>query len=86
MRFLRIGKRLLDKSNSKGEKMHITLNGEKSIIEPGISVSGLLAKLSLKAETTVAEVNGVIIKRGEYSNLALKDGDKVELVRFVGGG
>ncbi len=66
--------------------MNILLNGEKTAIESDTTVSGIIAKYSLKEETTVAEVNGIIIKREDFKATKLKDADRVELVRFVGGG
>jgi sulfur carrier protein len=66
--------------------MNMILNGERITLDSEITVSGIIAKYSLKEETTVAEVNGVIIKREDFKTTRLKEGDKVELVRFVGGG
>lgn len=50
------------------------------------TLSALIASLGLDPGMVVAEVNGEIVKRSDFSVRALSDGDKVELVRFVGGG
>jgi sulfur carrier protein len=46
----------------------------------------LLDELQLEAGSVVAEINNSIIQPDQYSRLTLKDGDQVELIRFVGGG
>ena len=46
----------------------------------------LVFGLGLPDEAVVAEVNGEIVKRGLFSQCRLNSGDRVELVRFVGGG
>jgi thiamine biosynthesis protein ThiS len=50
------------------------------------TLSALLDHLKLDPETVVAEVNGAIIPKENFSAAPLCAGDSVELVRFVGGG
>ena len=50
------------------------------------TVAQLIASLHLDATMVVAEVNGDIVKRDDFARHILADGDKVEIVRFVGGG
>ena len=66
--------------------MTITLNGEASAIDPGTSVAGLLAALSLSPSKVAIERNREIVPRSAYAETALADGDVVEVVTFVGGG
>lgn len=66
--------------------MNIVLNGEKTAVKEGTSISALLELYSLKENTTVAEINRSVVKRENFSKTMLKEGDRVELVRFVGGG
>ncbi|GBE12031.1 bifunctional sulfur carrier protein/thiazole synthase protein [bacterium BMS3Bbin14] len=66
--------------------MQIILNGQQKNLDHNITLSTLLDSLNLQPDTMVAEINGRIIKPGSYPQLELKDGDKVELIRFVGGG
>ncbi|OGC04702.1 thiamine biosynthesis protein ThiS [candidate division WOR-1 bacterium RIFOXYA12_FULL_43_27] len=63
--------------------MRLTINGKESAYNIE-DTAGLLAVLNLHPENLVIELNGSIIPRGE--NPALKDGDRVEIVSFVGGG
>ncbi len=66
--------------------MQIILNGQQKNLDKNITLSTLLDSLDLHPDTVVAEINGQIIRPEQYSLLGLKDDDKVELIRFVGGG
>ena len=52
----------------------------------GLTVDGLLTHLSIKREYTAVAVNREITPKGAYASLTLRDGDKVEIVRPMGGG
>jgi thiamine biosynthesis protein ThiS len=64
----------------------VTINGEAREIEDGVKVSDLVPLLELKAERLAIEVNRKIIRRANWQLTALADGDKIEIVQFVGGG
>ena len=64
----------------------IQLNGEDREIAGGTSVRALLDSLGFKPEITVVERNASIVDRGAFGDTVLADGDRIELVRFVGGG
>jgi len=66
--------------------MKAVINGTEKEIETGMTVSALLVSLGLKKGMTVVELNGVIIGRDDFDNRNISHGDKVEIVRFVGGG
>ena len=66
--------------------MFITVNGKSMDVEAGLTVEGLLALLNIKREYTAVAVNREITPKGEYASLKLGDGDKVEIVRPMGGG
>jgi thiamine biosynthesis protein ThiS len=51
-----------------------------------MSVGDLLEELGLVPALIVVERNREILDRGEYDRTALKNGDELELVHFVGGG
>jgi sulfur carrier protein len=55
-------------------------------VDAGISVDGLLALLKIKREFTAVAVNREITPKGDYASVTLSDGDKVEIVRPMGGG
>ena len=73
---------------SMGERpfVFITVNGKDMDVEPGISVDALLALLHIKREYTAVAVNREITPKGDYASLKLGDGDKIEIVRPMGGG
>lgn len=50
------------------------------------TVAALISELGLDPSMLVAEVNGEIVGRADFSSRGLCPGDEVELVRFVGGG
>ncbi|MFH1039482.1 MAG: sulfur carrier protein ThiS [PVC group bacterium] len=66
--------------------MNISLNGKQREVEADLSLSGLLKELKLSPDTLCVEHNGRIVHREHFHKIVLKDGDALELVRFVGGG
>jgi sulfur carrier protein len=50
------------------------------------TLTDLLETLSVEAATVVAEVDGKIVQREEFMSTGLKDGQNIELIRFMGGG
>lgn len=66
--------------------MRLVVNGEERQVEASTTVKQLLAMLGL-AETLVAvERNEQVVPRAQHESMALKDGDRIEVVHFVGGG
>jgi len=66
--------------------MNIIINGETKEVEESITVSKLLQLLSLEDKVMAAAVNMDIVKQDKWNEHQLQDGDKVELLDFVGGG
>ena len=66
--------------------MKITVNGRPMEVADALSVEGLLAQLAVKREYTAVAVNREITPRHAYGAVTLKDGDRVEIVRPMGGG
>ena len=66
--------------------MTITINGQPREVQEGTSVSQLLETLKILPERVVVEVNVTILKRAEHPARILREGDRVEIVQFVGGG
>ena len=62
----------------------ITVNGEK--IDFSGTVTELLEFLGYGEKRVAVELNENIVPRAEYVNTSVSDGDKLEIVRFVGGG
>ena len=66
--------------------MKLIINGEEKLLENVSSLSSLLVQLGLKADRVAIELNREIVARGAWESVALKDGDQLEIVQFVGGG
>ena len=64
----------------------IVLNGEPKEIAAGQSILDLVQSLNLPVERLAVEHNLKIVKRDHWNRQPLEDGDKVEIVQFVGGG
>lgn len=67
-------------------KLNITVNGEQTRLAEGIHVVELLESLGLKPERLAVEVNRSIVRRADWTSTTLAEGDRVEIVHFVGGG
>ncbi len=66
--------------------MKITVNGREMEVADGLSVEALLTHLVVKREYTAVAVNREITPKAAYGSVALRDGDRVEIVRPMGGG
>lgn len=66
--------------------MQIVLNGEKTEQKEGLTIAGLLAQLGIGLERVAVEVNLDIVPKARYDSHLLSDGDRIEIVHFVGGG
>ena len=66
----------------------LRINGEERTFPEGVpaSLAELLDRLDINQATVVAEIDGRIIRRPDFSDTVLSPGQTVELVRFVGGG
>jgi sulfur carrier protein len=66
--------------------MQIQLNGEAHTLEPGQSLSQLIADLLLTRDGVAVAVNGEVVPRASRESIELKSGDRVEVIQAVGGG
>ena len=66
--------------------MRITVNGEPRELPSETSVAGLLESLGIKDSRVAVEVNLEVVRRDDRSSRAIVDGDRIEIVSFVGGG
>lgn len=66
--------------------MEITVNGENRLVAQGLTVAALLEELQIPMTRVAVEVNLEIVPKAGYAEQALQDGDKIEIVHFVGGG
>lgn len=66
--------------------MQITLNGEPYELERPMPVTALLAQLEIDPRRVAVEHNFAILKRHRFPEVIVGDGDRLEIVNFVGGG
>jgi sulfur carrier protein len=67
-------------------KITIELNGEPYSVEAGTVVVSLLEELKLKPKRVAVEINQTVVPKADYECTALREGDHVEVINFVGGG
>lgn len=68
------------------DSMNIILNGEARQLSQPLSIAGLLAELDLADKRVAVEVNLEIVPRSEHATHVLREGDRIEVVRAIGGG
>jgi sulfur carrier protein len=66
-------------------KLHI--NGdEKAFDSASLTLASLIESLGMKPDRVAVELNRDIIPRDRWSDTTLNEGDRLEIVHFVGGG
>ena len=66
--------------------MRLTINGKIKDNIQAKSLDGLLDELGIISGRVAVEVNTQVIKKADYENFRINDGDMIEIVSFVGGG
>jgi thiamine biosynthesis protein ThiS len=66
--------------------MEIFLNGESRQVEDGLNIAALIKNLDLENKRLAVEINLEIVPRSQFDSYILSAGDRVEIVRAIGGG
>ncbi|HEX7886453.1 MAG TPA: sulfur carrier protein ThiS [Phenylobacterium sp.] len=66
--------------------MQLTVNGETQAFSGVADVAGLVCALGLDTRKVAVERNLEIVPRSAYAATSLADGDRIEIVHFIGGG
>ena len=66
--------------------MQLTINGEEKSFEAPLTLATLLEQLGLKLDRVAIEYNKNIVPRPQWAETSLAEGDRLEIVQFVGGG
>lgn len=66
--------------------MTLTINGEGRDFNAISTLSELVAQLGMKPDRVAVELNRELVPRDRWPSTRLSDGDKLEIVHFVGGG
>jgi thiamine biosynthesis protein ThiS len=66
--------------------MKLVINGDDQLVDGPITLSGLIEYLGMKPDRVAVELNLDIVPRQQWIETQLADGDRLEIVHFVGGG
>jgi len=66
--------------------MRLVINGKEQTFEDGMNLVRLVEQLGMKSDRVAVERNREIVPRVQWAETQLKDGDRLEIVHFVGGG
>jgi len=66
--------------------MNLQINGEERNFADDLTLAGLVEQLGVKADRVAIELNKIIVRRDAWAATRLRDGDRLEIVHFVGGG
>ncbi|MBX3460484.1 MAG: sulfur carrier protein ThiS [Planctomycetes bacterium] len=66
--------------------MKITVNGQEREVAPGTTLAQLVQQLNVRTDRIATERNLKVIPKAQYQDTVLEEGDKLEVVTFVGGG
>ncbi len=66
--------------------VRVIINGEPREVSDTLTLSELVHELALAPERLAIEHNREVVRRSEWQNVQVKEGDRIEIVHFVGGG
>ena len=66
--------------------MKLQINGEAKEFEGPVTLAALISTMGLKPDRVAVELNREIVARDQWAQTNLADGDRLEIVHFVGGG
>ena len=67
-------------------ELRVQINGESREVNEQSTLNDLVEELSLSPARIAVELNGQVIRRTEWVQTLLAEGDRLEIVHFVGGG
>ena len=66
--------------------MRIVINGTEREFAEALTLAAAIEQLGFKPDRVAVELNRVIVRRQQWPETELKEGDRLEIVHFVGGG
>jgi thiamine biosynthesis protein ThiS len=66
--------------------VNLIINGEARQVAEGLSLTELVQQLGMQSGRVAVELEREIVPRDRWSQTILKEGDRLEIVHFVGGG
>ena len=76
----------MNRVDSKVPALRLTVNGEARVFAVSLSVESLLGEIGLEPRKVAVERNLEIVPKSLYAETLLRDGDRLEIVHFIGGG
>ncbi len=67
-------------------RWNLRINGENRSVPAVQNVEQLLSTLGISPDRVAVELNRRVLRKREWSDTRVRDGDRVEIVQFVGGG
>jgi sulfur carrier protein len=71
---------------SRGNAVKIILNGKEEIIQAGVTIAGILTLKEINPAIVIVEYNFDLIKKENWEEIVLREDDRLEILKFVGGG
>lgn len=68
------------------DRINVVVNGDPRTVAAGATIAALLDELGLAGRRVAVERNQAVVPRARHADTALAEGDRLELVTFVGGG
>lgn len=66
--------------------MKIVVNGEEHTYSTPLTITALLQRLDVRTDHVAVEINLTILDRSNFPTRNLEEGDKIEILSFIGGG
>ncbi len=66
--------------------MRVFVNGESREVSGEVSLEGLIEFFSLPRQRIAVEINREVVRKKDWENTRVSEGDRIEIVHFVGGG
>ena len=67
-------------------KLKIFINGKEEVLHDGCFLAELIDRKGFGADSVIVEYNYELVKSEDWPGIALKENDRLEILRFVGGG
>ena len=77
---------LLMESAAATTNLRVQVNGEPRDLPRGYTLDKLLAQLDLTGRRVALALNREVVPRSTYTDVAIEDGDRIEILEAVGGG
>lgn len=66
--------------------MNLIINGQNLEFESGKNIDEILAILGVEAKIFAITLNAKLVKKEDYKSTILREGDRIEMLQFMGGG